>query len=32
MSIDAKEHNQFLNNIPDFYKTVLTSWVKISGG
>ena len=32
MSIDAKEHNQFLNNILDFYKTVLTSWVKTSGG
>ena len=32
MSIDAKEHNQFLNNILDFYKTVFTSWVKTSGG
>jgi len=32
MSIDAKEHNQFLNNIPDFYKNVLTSWVKTGGG
>ena len=32
MSIDAKEHNQFLNTIPDFYKNVLTSWVKTGGG
>jgi len=32
MSIDAEEHNQFLNNIPDFYKNVLTSWVKTGGG
>ena len=25
-------HKQFLNNIPEFYKNVLTSWMKTVGG
>jgi hypothetical protein len=31
MNIDVKKHQQFLNNIPEFYKTVLTSWIKTGG-
>ena len=27
-----RKHYQFLNNIPDFCKNVLTSWVKTGGG
>jgi hypothetical protein len=27
-----KKHKQFLNNIPEFYKNVLTSWIKTGGG
>jgi hypothetical protein len=27
-----KKHEQFLNNIPEFYKNVLTSWIKTGGG
>ena len=32
MNIDVKKHKQFLNNIPEFYKNVLTSWINTSGG
>ena len=32
MNIDVKKHKQFLNNIPEFYKNVLTSWIKTGGG
>jgi hypothetical protein len=32
MNIDVKKHKQFLNNIPEFYKNVLTSWIKKGGG
>jgi hypothetical protein len=32
MNIDMKKHKQFLNNIPEFYKNVLTSWIKTGGG
>ena len=32
MNIDVKKHQQFLNNIPEFYKKVLTSWIKTGGG
>ena len=32
MNIDVKKHKQFLNNIPEFYKKVLTSWIKTGGG
>ena len=32
MNIDVKKHEQFLNNIPEFYKNVLTSWIKTGGG
>ena len=32
MNIDMKKHIQFLNNIPEFYKNVLTSWIKTGGG
>jgi hypothetical protein len=32
MNIDVKKHKQFLNNIPEFYKNVLTSWMKTGGG
>ena len=32
MNIDVKKHKQFLNNIPKFYKNVLTSWIKTGGG
>ena len=32
MNIDVKIHQQFLNNIPEFYKKVLTSWIKTGGG
>jgi hypothetical protein len=28
----VKKHKQFLNNIPEFYKNVLTSWIKTGGG
>jgi hypothetical protein len=28
----VKKHQQFLNNIPEFYKNVLTSWKKTGGG
>ena len=31
-NIDVKKHKQFLNNIPEFYKNVLTSWIKTGGG
>ena len=27
-----KKLKQFLNNIPEFYKNVLTSWIKTVGG
>ena len=30
--VDMKKHKQFLNNIPEFYKNVLTSWIKTGGG
>ena len=32
MNIDVKKHKQFLNNIPEFYKNVSTSWIKTGGG
>ena len=32
MNIDVKKHKQFLNNIPEFYKNVLTNWIKTGGG
>ena len=34
MNIDVEKHKhkQFLNNIPEFYKNVLTSWIKTGGG
>ena len=32
MNIDVKKHKQFLNDIPEFYKNVLTSWIKTGGG
>jgi hypothetical protein len=32
MNIDVKKNKQFLNNIPEFYKNVLTSWIKTGGG
>ena len=32
MNIDVKKQKQFLNNIPEFYKNVLTSWIKTGGG
>jgi hypothetical protein len=32
MNIDVKKHKQFLYNIPEFYKNVLTSWIKTGGG
>jgi hypothetical protein len=32
MNIDVKKREQFLNNIPEFYKNVLTSWIKTDGG
>ena len=32
MNIDVKKLKQFLNNIPEFYKNVLTSWRKTGGG
>jgi hypothetical protein len=32
MNIDVKKHKQFLNNIPEFYKNSLTSWIKTGGG
>jgi hypothetical protein len=32
MNIDVKKHKQFLNNIPEVYKNVLTSWIKTGGG
>jgi hypothetical protein len=28
----VKKLKQFLNNIPEFYKNVLTSWIKTGGG
>jgi hypothetical protein len=28
----VKKYKQFLNNIPKFYKNVLTSWIKTGGG
>jgi hypothetical protein len=31
MNIDVKKQ-KFLNNIPKFYKNVLTSWIKTGGG
>ena len=27
-----KKHKQFLNNIPEFHKYALTSWIKTGGG
>ena len=32
MNIDVKKHKQFLNNIPEFYKNVLTRWIKTGDG
>ena len=32
MNIDVKKHKQFLNNIPEFNKNVLTSWIKTGDG
>jgi hypothetical protein len=32
MNIVVKKHKQFLNNIPESYKNVLTSWIKTGGG
>ena len=32
MNIDVKKQKQFLNNIPEFYKNVFTSWIKTGGG
>lgn len=32
MNIDVKKHKLFLNNIPEFYKNVLSSWIKTGGG
>ena len=32
MHIDVKKNKQFLNNIPEFYKNVLTNWIKTGGG
>jgi hypothetical protein len=31
MNIYVKKHKQFLNNIPEFYKNALTSWIKTGG-
>ena len=31
MNIDVKKNKQFLNNIPEYYKNVLTSWIKTGG-
>jgi hypothetical protein len=28
----VNKYKQFLNNIPKFYKNVLTSWIKTGGG
>jgi hypothetical protein len=32
MNLDVKKREQFLNNILEFYKNVLTSWIKTGGG